>query len=367
MFTCLSTYVMDTERFDSFLLVSVAVILVLLVVTATSCTTDSTTTPPSEQSHRSEKQGLVGDAAKSCFEVGRIEFSLRGTHGGGELWVTLNGFPVEHSTGVMRYTQRQAPLHSALVRGQNRIRLLSTPLVRVFAGALKVQEHEGLQGSIECNRKPLEAGRVSSSQVDSAASAWRERADSVWRETRRSGPVGAALDSVRAWARAHPMTVSVTFDNAAGPDYSDIFREAPVIAGTAADSARLRAYAMQLRDWMAAKDTTALVTAYLPAFWKGRAPLTPLDSVWASFDSDRRRTIREYVVMSNAYLSFDRDNVGLRKWVDGRVWELYYKQEQAPLLVEVPLRRSGPEYRGMGRKRDTYVAEINGTLRIVRK
>jgi len=194
--------------------------------------------------------------------------------------------------------------------------------------------------------------KVSRAHVDSAASAWRERADSVWRQTRRSGPVGAALDSVRAWARAHPMTVSVTFDNEAGPDYSDLFREAPVIAGTAADSARLRAYAMQLRDWMAAKDTTALMGAYGPAI-EDRYERTG----WSSKEKYLRKN-REGLVLANPILDFGREDVELRKWSGGRVWQIIRRGAIHDGFFREP---SGL---GIG---SVYVAEINDSLHVVRQ
>jgi hypothetical protein len=210
----------------------------------------------------------------------------------------------------------------------------------------------------------LRGADITTSQVDSAYRAWTERARAQWAEYRSQGVPGA-LDSLRAWAERHPLTVSTTFDNEAGPDFSRIFEEAPVIEGTPADSARLRDYAMRLRDLMARKDTAALVEEFLPLLWEGQDSLN-VEQLRSNFTEEQIQSVREHIVLDDAYLDIRRSDVGLRRWADGRVWELYYEPDGNALFVSRTLREGTEEYTGMGGKREVYVAELGGELKVVR-
>ena len=279
----------------------------------------------------------------------------------GHFVITINGFPVEDlpSTGQLVNETVSEHLNTALVRTGNRVAVHITPAIRgaekegVRLGPLRLgAEVRGYQEWSKGEGQNVPGAFVTPTEVDRIASAWSERADSVWRQTRRSGPVGAALDSVRAWARAHPMTVSVTFDNAAGPDYSDIFREAPVIAGTAADSARLRAYAMQLRDWMAAKDTTALMGAYGPAIEDRYERISGVSN------ENYLRQNREALVVEDVILNFDREDIKLQKWAEGRVWQIIRRGAIHDGFFQDSI--------GYG-KGKVYVAELGDSLHVVRQ
>jgi hypothetical protein len=208
--------------------------------------------------------------------------------------------------------------------------------------------------------KRIERGRITEAEVDSAYEAWRQKARKQW-ERYRSRFDRGELDSLRAWASRHPMTVSTTFDNENGPDYSRIFEEAPVIR----DTGRLKEYAIQLRDLMARKDTAGLVDEFLPVIWTGRDSLI-LSRLRSNFSEEQIRSVREHIVMDEAYLDIERADVGMRRWVGGRVWELYYKPDGNALFAARSLREGTPEYTGSGRKRPVYVAELGGDLKVVR-
>lgn len=211
---------------------------------------------------------------------------------------------------------------------------------------------------------PLLGGRIAKAEIDSAYRSWTERAREKW-EIYRSHIDRGALDSMRTWISKNPLTVSATFDNEAGPDFSKIFEEAPRLPDTPATRERLKDFAIRLRDWMAAQDTSALVQAYLPSFWQGRRPLD-LTALPKQIGAGKMAEVRDYVVMNNPYLKFDRSDVALRKWSDGRVWELYHGPDQAPLFVVPSMRESSEKYTGIGTIRDTYVAKIGSRLRVVR-
>jgi hypothetical protein len=208
--------------------------------------------------------------------------------------------------------------------------------------------------------KRIERGRITEAEVDSAYAAWSRKARKQWQRYRSRFDRGA-LDSLRAWASRHPMTVSTTFDNENGPDYSRIFEQAPVIR----DTGRLKDYAIRLRDLMARKDTAGLVDEFLPVIWTGRDSLI-LSRLRSNFSEEQIRSVREHIVMDEAYLDIERADVGVRRWVGGRVWELYYKPEGNALFAAQSLRKGTPEYTGSGRKRQVYVAELGGELKVVR-
>ena len=165
---------------------------------------------------------------------------------------------------------------------------------------------------------------------------------------------GAALDSAQAWVRAHPFEVSVSFERPVGaaadgqPSFDAVFRDARVIAGTPADSARLRAYAARLYDLTADRDTAALMVELAPSIAGRRLYSgTPLDSA-AFYDRNRGAVVHADPA------PFAGAEVELRSWVGGRVWELARSGWQALLL--------GAD----GLERAVYVGEVDGELRVVR-
>jgi hypothetical protein len=289
------------------------------------------------------QQACAGDSP-------RFDFKVRGKHVGGKLVITLNGLPVEQSTGIMNYSKRRAPLNTALIGEGNQLKMHSEPLlVGGGSNGLRIGEHEGLRGVVRCNEQPIPGAKISFSRIDSVYNEWSEQARRKW-ETYRSTVERGALDSMRAWASRHPMTVSTTFDNKRGPDFSRIFEEAPVLEDTPATRERLKDYAMRLRDLMAEKDTLGLFHEARPLFTdhdtgtpykKGRV-LKIISSNWFG---------------QNWQLQLRRDQLGVRRWAEGRVWELYRRESGDELFME------GTEGASV---LDIYVAEIDGQLTVVR-
>jgi hypothetical protein len=181
---------------------------------------------------------------------------------------------------------------------------------------------------------------------------WDEQARKQWKDYRsRMSTPQEALDSIRAWAERNPMTVSTTFDNEAGPDFSRIFEEAPAIEGTPADTARLKDYAMRLRDLMARRDTAALMREFRPTF-------TDHETGTPASDDRIRKIIGQNWFSRDWRLDFERRTVRVRRWSEGRVWELYRKASGDPLFVSGTKQKTG--------LLDVYVAELDGELRVVR-
>ena len=192
--------------------------------------------------------------------------------------------------------------------------------------------------------------------VDSVVAAWTAELGARWAGWSRGG--GAAEDSARAWAQRRPVRVEMRFARPGGaadgaPSFDAVFRDAPVIAGTPADSARLRAYAVQLRDLTAARDTAALWAAFAPKYADEFTAAGGTDGVGQDSASFMAGT-RSRVVMSGA-VPFGGSDVRLRSWAGGRVWELY--RDGADGLLQVG---------GLGPFRSVFVAEVDGRLRVVR-
>ena len=165
-----------------------------------------------------------------------------------------------------------------------------------------------------------------------------------------------------AWTRANPVRVETSFARPGGaadgaPSFDAVFRDAPAIAGTPADSARLRAYAVRLRDLTAARDGAALYDELAPSVadrleLAGR-PVPPLDSLRAGWEGE---AAAEAFPFSGDLTPFEAGDVQLRSWVGGRVWELY--RDGADGLLQRA---------GRGTFMSVYVGEgPGGELRVVR-
>jgi hypothetical protein len=262
--------------------------------------------------------------------------------------ITINGFPVRR----LRYKGRASddefnvPLNTALIGERNRASLRFEPLL--------LRERKELSlGMIEVEAEVLGPGddtvpgaKITKAQVDSVYEAWRERAQKKWKDYRTTVEQGA-LDSIRAWAERNPLTVSTTFDNKRGPDFSRVFEEPPRLPDTPATRERLRDYAMRLRDLMAAKDTSALFEEFR-FYYAQQYKITDYPG---SVQEDKE-SLLESVVMEDPTLNFGRDEVDLRRWSNGRVWELHRDGEAF--------------FRDDATIQEVYVAEIDGDLTVVR-
>ena len=267
--------------------------------------------------------------------------------------ITVNGFPVEKQDVMSRATadRYDVDLSPALVEEENRVTVRMIPYLRSRGGQLRIAE---ISYSGKIRRQVAQTGAnpvvdnasISKLMVDSVYQAWVERARTKW-ESYHS-PEGA-LDSIRTWAQRHPMSVSTTFENTAGPDYSRIFEGAPVIR----DTARLKDYAMHLRDLFAQRDTLGVYEAHRPKFdaidFSRAEALKTVGSSWLSHDW---------------HLDFDRKDLALRRWSSGRVWEIYRDDALTDTLRKEALLLAG-EGR-LATWHTIYVAEIDDALKVVR-
>ena len=286
--------------------------------------------------------------------VGRYTLALSIVDVTGTVVATSNGFPVwrQGIAGRMTNDELDLDLTAALVSGRNTASVRVVPALGWSGDRLDAAP---VRFGIEVYRAGGEWVDGASSSLAETEAQFQAYVSSL--RSRWSAPGGAALDSARAWTRAHPFEASVSFERRAGdgaPSFDGVFRDARVIVGTPADSARLRAYAARLYDLTAARDTAALWEAFEGKYadelvWWGGAEAVGADSA-SSMAGARGRLVFERAV------PFEAATVGLRSWSGGRVWELY--RDGARGLLE-------PQDRSTWQT--VYVGEDpDGRLRVVR-
>ena len=183
------------------------------------------------------------------------------------------------------------------------------------------------------------------------------------------GGRGPALDSARAWARANPVRVEASFTRPGGtrptdgqPSFDEVIRDAPVIRGTAADSARLRAFAVELLRLVETRDGATLYDLFatevrdrLAVTGRAPPPADTMRALWADIDE------RDGPFGLAEVAPFKASDVVLTSWASGRIWELSLLGQQSLLVhPEVAAGRNGPVVR-------VYVGEgPDGALRVVR-
>ena len=289
-------------------------------------------------------QGAAGPAevtpARGCSVV------LDGVHEGGLVVVTVNGFPVEAGPGAVTYEGFEADATPALVSGENVVAVRMRPLLGRAGDRLQVGRPSL---SVRAACADGSGAALGAGEVSAAHGAWRSGLARRWARW-RSGP--GALDSARAWAGRHPAVAEARFTRPAGaaPSFDGVFRGGPVIAGTPADSARLRAYAVRLLALTAARDTAALVDELAPAAERRyvvSATSEPSEAWLARF--------RRSVVVSEPDLDWGASDVELTSWAGGRVWQLARRGARGRLLTSRTGTHRGP----------VYVAEVDGRLRVV--
>ena len=310
-----------------------------------------------------DTDGYAGHAPSKFY------FHLKYVDKWGIVTLTINGFP-EHQSGAGRTYQNPVlsiGLQSGLVRGENTVRIQIEPTTLRHGDALwfpTVRLHGWVTGDYHGDQ-PIPGAAITEVQVDSAYAEWKERAEAAWAGFLRSEAAwleanpgrgheitwrsGGALDSMWAWSRDHPVVVSTTFENEAGPDYAHIFRDAPVLQ----DTARVLSFALQIRNLFRKRDSEEIYAAHRSVFAEfNRSPEEAQEVIatnWLGYEWN---------------LDFDADNLEVVPWSGGRVWEVYRTDDVAERLGEKALLLAGEERIETWHR--VYIAEIDGELQVVR-
>ena len=282
----------------------------------------------------------------------------------GAYTLAANGFPVERPPFRIdgRPGQEFAGfLTPALVSGRNVAAVEVVPDVSGGAvGPLRFRMWvEGPDGSV------VPGTERGAAHVDSVVAAWASDLRGRW-----AGWGPSAADSARAWAEAHPVRVETAWVRPGGgrpsdgqPSFDAVFRDAPAIGGTAADSARLRAYAVRLGRLLAAAATDTSAAA---ALYDEFGPAVSDETGWyrVTADGTRAGAVAEVAGEWSGHFQsdFGSAEVGLRSWAGGRVWEVY--RTDAPPGGEEALFVAKESLGGAWVR--VYVGEVDGQLRVVR-
>jgi len=317
------------------------------------------------------KPGNKAERGAPLDSLGGYELAVHLIDYAGMHTLTINGFPVDRLP-VMGGTTDQiiaAKLNTGLVGEDNKASVRVEPYLTRSGGRLSIGTVE-MKAWIQRDEenKWLAGTKITEAEVDSAYQRWKKKAMKQWEgylkwekrwleknpdsSSEITSKEGGALDSMQSWASKNPLTVSTTFDNEAGPDFSRVFEEAPKLEDTPATRKRLKDYAMQLRDLMARKDTSALFEEFRPAIESRYRTGTQLSR------SAFMKANRQAVVVEEVVLDFTRSDLRVRQWCGGRVWHIWRKEATHRGLFQ------DSTGGGIGK---IYVAVIDGELRVVRQ
>ena len=333
------------------------------VVTTTGCEDPSPKPREEETSERDTTQSLPN----------QYHFQANYEDVAGIVEILINGFPVERGGGsVTNNPIVPLDLNTALIGEGNKLTIRVEPRI-LRGGGLSISTVK-VYGKVTRDYEgeyPVSGAKITESEVDSAYEAWKKQARAKWAEYREwekqwlkkhpeakekiTWKEGGALDSIRAWAERNPLTVTTTFDNEAGPDFSRIFEEAPRLLDRPATRRRLKDYAIQLRNLLRTGDAEGIYRQIRPSIseetgWFKVTRSGRRDSALAQIQEEWVQDFRT---------DFSRSDVRLRRWSEGRVWELSVLR---PEEGRRPFFSEGPHSSYL----KVYVAEIDGQLRVVR-
>ena len=325
----------------------------------------------------------------------------------GLMTITSNGLPVWREPRFVSTTANvfRQPLGPGLVSGRNEAAFRVQPQLRrggsagpsgygrelVVPGqrfALRVWGGQGLQSSVgayvEGTHVPEEAVAEAlvrwEAEIQRRWARWLAAEDSAYAAGSPAGPsagaewdeFGPALHAAWRWARDHPFEVATSWERAVGPDgrpadggpaFDGLLRDGPVIRGTAADSARMRDYAVRLLA-LAVEDPAAFWSELAPAVRDGVEQVRP-----GAGPAARDSVVSVRVGAAEPWVGlvpFTASDVALRSWAGGRVWELYVPGQEGLLMS----RRPPPDRPGVYGTSTVYlgafVGLVDGELRVVR-
>ena len=307
----------------------------------------------------------------------------------GAFTLTANGFPVLIEPVFARSVDQEMAesMTAALVAGENKAGIEVAPSVVSLDGETVRAGPVHLRLWVERrDESVIEGTEVSEATVDSLFAIWERELKARWpgwlrmedslyaadpelegrlwaaisdyqRPSAQVYGWGLAIDSARAWAREHPLVVTTTFERPVGadskpldggPDFSALFREAPVIT----DTSRLKDYGAALQNLLRNNDGVGLLRELRPALDAGflkRSVEPPSDSAYRAKWEHYARTETGWFANKVEDTSWQRGDLEARAWAGGRVWEVYRK----------------PYKRLLGGWH-VYVAEIDDELKVVR-
>jgi hypothetical protein len=152
-----------------------------------------------------------------------------------------------------------------------------------------------------------------------------------------------------------PLEIELTFDSEDVPFFRERFLEAPTID----DTTLIKDYALKLRNLLRRQNLDALYEEFEPKFEE-------YDKAFPSHAEPDNRAWFKDLIQEAFYsrvplLDFKRDDLNLKRWCGGRIWEL--EVDRSPELKNSLLYARGEEESFFV---DTFVGIEDGTLKVVR-
>jgi hypothetical protein len=264
----------------------------------------SSSTPPAEDTTEEE-----------------LYYYLELSTGGGAFNVTLNGRPYLRATSAGGRA-KSAPANVDLVGEVNELHVVAGPTMKADSTGLTTLEDARLTGAI----KLYKAGDLTGTQAGTEITTFNLQ-DTI--EARREEKLEAYLERIEEappekkreladreeelTSVEFPIEMTVRFDSPKTPSFAGRLTEAPVIEDTTA----LKDYAIELRNLMRQEDTQEIYEElnvktkdYNEAYYESKGY-----GWW-------KETLESYYA-SGLRTDFEREDIGLRPLLGGRMWEIY--------------------------------------------
>lgn len=271
-----------------------------------------------------------------------LELTMRGC----KVIATLNNLPLVNSDAKAG-ASFGSPLNSKLIGKDNQLKIVALPTL-LESGAISKAADVVLNGTIKVygvnDISAPENGKIVRKFDFNEVIA--ERRQKLLLEKKAAGLDSAAS----ALEITLPLELQITFDNE-GPAFQNRFVQGPIIK----DEKHLLDYAERLRDLLKSRAIDKLFNEFKPKF-------EDYNIAYHRGNLDRRPAFTEYLkekfFPNGPLLNFDRDDICLKSWCSGRVWEIFIKPDR-PFLMTAGM---GDEVYEM----EIFVALVNGELKVIR-
>ncbi|PQJ33894.1 hypothetical protein BSZ35_04110 [Salinibacter sp. 10B] len=242
--------------------------------------------------------------------------------GGASFYVTINDTPFMQATSAGGEAM-SSPVNVRLVGENNELRVVAGPTMKSDSSGLTTPEDARLSGSVSLYRKGQLTGTQAGEEIttfslqDTIEARREEKRQSFLNRMEEAPPEEKkelADREEELTSVSFPIEMTVRFDSPKTPSFAGHLTKAPVIEDTTA----LKDYAVKLRNLMRRQDTREI---YEEMKVKNR------DYNLAYYESDGYEWWKKHLegkyFESGLRTDFNREDIGLRPLLDGRLWEVY--------------------------------------------
>jgi len=242
--------------------------------------------------------------------------------GGASFYVQINGTPFMQARSAGGEAM-SSPVNVRLVGESNEVHIVAGPTMTSDSSGLTSVEDARLTGSVSLYREGDLTGTQAGEEIttfnlqDTIEARREEKRESFLRRMEEAPPEEKkelAGREEELTSVEFPIEMTVRFDSPKTPSFAGRLTEAPVIEDTAA----LKDYAIKLRNLMRRQDSRGL---YEELKVKNR------DYNKAYYESDGYEWWKKHLegkyFKSGLRTEFDREDIGLRPLLGGRMWEIY--------------------------------------------